>query len=119
MPKVTKNLLTRDEAFALAPEYVTYVEFPNERRMKGEDPNAYWRAFDKVSDAMNGMKRGQACLTCAGACAGEVKQYVKCKVSSTKMTWRSEDGPEVRVSNGEFSWRVDGCDYAYPIAEKK
>jgi hypothetical protein len=89
----TKNLLTRDEAFALAPEYVNYV--------------------------VNGMKTRQAAVTCYGACGSKTKQYLRVHVTSTKRTWQNEDGPVVRVSNGEFSWRVDGCDYAYPISLKK
>lgn len=105
---LTKNLLTRDEAFALAPEYVKYVE--------GGTSSPDW---EKINDGMNGMKRGQACITCHGHLGNKKGQYVRCKVSSTKMTWQNEDGPVVRVSNGEFSWRVDGCDYAYPITVKK
>ncbi len=100
--KLTKNLLTRDEAFVLAPAYVNYVE----SKEIGED-------WDKVDVAMNTMKRGQACVTCHGNCGSKKGQYVRCKVSSTRLGFESE--PEIRVSNGEFSWRVDGCDLAFPI----
>jgi hypothetical protein len=101
--KLTKNLLTRDEAFALAPDYVKFVEAKN-------GLNDGW---DKVDASMSAMKLGQACVTCRGNCGSKKGQYVRCKVSSRKPGFEGE--PEIRVSNGELSWRVDGCDYAYPI----
>ena len=42
--------------------------------------------------------------------------YLQVKVSSINHNdFRAVDGPIVRVGNGEFTWRVDGDRYAYPI----
>lgn len=98
--KLTKNLITRDEALQLAPDYVKAVEG------KGD----FDTMMDKVLPKFEKLKKGQACITC------EDGQFVKVKVSSVKRDCiQAVDGPVVRVGNGEYTWRVDGCDYAYPI----
>lgn len=98
--KLTKGLLTREEATKLAPDYVTYVEKQD------------YAMLDKFMPKFYKMRKGQAVVTCSNG------QYVRAKVSSvdkTSFKAMNSDGPVIRVSNGEFSWRVDGCDYAYPI----
>ena len=99
--KLTKGLISRDEAFKLAPDYVAWVEGSGEEQ---------WARFDKIIASFEKLKRKQAVITCMKG------QYVRCTVSSIDNTsFRAVDGPVVRVGNGEFSWRVDGCDYAYPV----
>lgn len=99
--KLTKNLITRDEAFALAPDYVAMVE---SKGMATLDP---WR---KVNEVFSKLKRGQKVVTCHDG------QYVLCRVTSVDhKSWQAVDGPVIRVGNDEFTWRVDGADYAYPV----
>ena len=101
--KITQGVVSREEAFKLAPDYVQYAEH------KGE-----WfdLLFDKIMPEFENLKRGQKVLTCINGL------YVICKVSNIKSNcYEAVDGPVVRVSNGEYSWRVDGSGYAYPIKE--
>jgi hypothetical protein len=42
--------------------------------------------------------------------------YVRVTVSSVNSNCiEAEDGPVVRVGNGEYTWRVDGDKYLYPL----
>lgn len=100
----TKGVITRDEAFALAPDYVQMVE--------SKHGDGFFDFFNKVIDKFNKMKKGQACVTCHDGV------WLRCKVSSVKHNdYRAVDGPLVRIGNGEFTWRVDGDAYAFPIEE--
>jgi len=112
---LTKNLISRDEAFAKAPVFVRWIE-ENERDACSALSDKLW---NQVNDAMGKMKRGQAAVTWHdGMKRGLVGDgsYVLVKVSSVDHeSFAAIDGPVIRVSNGEYSWRVDGCDYAYPI----
>ena len=100
--KLTKNVISRDEAFKLAPDYVNWKE--------QKPPLQFSILFNKIIPAFEKLKRGKAVITCHDSV------YVKCKVTSINHNdIRAVDGPIVRIGNGEFTWRVDGCDYAYPI----
>jgi hypothetical protein len=81
----------------MAPDYVSYADGNFDKF------GAIWKAFQ-------GLKVGQKVLT------KSEDVFVIAKVSSIRPLPYDADGPCVRVSNGEYSWRVDGCDYAYPIA---
>lgn len=98
--KLTKNLITREEALQRVPDYVAYVEdFGNHE------------LFQKMEAAFSTLKRGQKAITYHAG------QYVAVKISSVNHNdYRAIDGPVVRVSNGEFSWRVDGDEYAAPVS---
>ena len=101
--KLKKNLITRDAALLISPDYVAFIEGTQDR---------FGLLEDKILPKFCSLKRGQKVLTC---CDG---QWVLCRVSSLNLNdVRAIDGPIVRVSNGEFSWRVDGGEYAYPIAD--
>jgi len=94
---LTQNFITDDEAKKLAPDYVKYA--------KGD-----FSFFDKIFAAFNKLKKGQNVVTFCGGV------FVKAKISSIKHDdVRAIDGPVVRVSSGEWSWRVDGDGYAFPI----
>ena len=99
--KLTKGVISKEEAMKLAPAYVKWTECKN-----GND----WAAWDKVWAKFQKLKRGQAVIThCEGV-------YVKAKVASLKSASHPDaEGPVVRVSNGEWTWRVDGNGYAYPL----
>lgn len=92
-----KNAIERNEALDLAPDYVNFIE-------------GNFDLFNVVENKFQSLKKGQICLSYRDDC------YVKCKVSLiSRNDPRAMDGPLVRVSDGEYSWRVDGCRYAYPI----
>ena len=95
---LTKNIITRSEAVKIAPDYVKAMEGNSEALCEKVFP-----VFDKI-------KRGQKALTCLN------RVYVMVKVTKVDLNdIRAVDGPVVRVSNGEYSWRVDGNDWAWPV----
>lgn len=112
MPKLTKGVITRDEAVAMCPDYVSFVE-------KHADVEAIIEPFmwnydkkDRHGYPTTGIKVGQAVITCWEG------QFVRAKVTSLKQPGHEGDGPVVRVSNGEYSWRVDGDKYAFIIPKQ-
>ncbi len=64
---------------------------------------------DKHGYPTSGIKVGQSAITFTHG------QFVRVKISSVKQAHHESDGPVVRVSNGEYSWRVDGDKYAYVL----
>jgi hypothetical protein len=99
--KLTKGIITRDEALAISTDYVRFAEEHD------------FDAFDVVEEEFYKLKRGQTIITYLDG------QFVKAKVSSINSNdFRAIDGPIVRVSNGEYSWRVDGSGYAFPEVKK-
>ena len=91
-----KGRISRDEAFNLAPDYVKFVE--------GD-----FSFFRSVENEFVKLKKGQKVISYIDG------NFVLCKVSVVSHgDIRAMDGPFVRVSNGEYSWRVDGSGYAYP-----
>ena len=100
MMKLTKGLISRDEALKVSQDYVAFVE-------------GNFDAFDKVDAAFTGLKQKQAVITYVDG------QFVRANVTSINSnTYQAIDGPVVRVSNGEYSWRVDGSGYAFPVGVK-
>ena len=94
--KLKKNIINRKEALKISPDYVAFAE-------------GNFDKWDVVSEAFDTLKRGQTVLTRWD------KQFVIAKVTSiNNEDLRAIDGPIVRVSNGEYSWRVDGNAYAVP-----
>lgn len=104
--KLTKGVISKEEAAALAPVYVKYCDI---MQSKGVFPPEFYKLSEKVLEACNGLKRGQTAITCNDGI------YVKVKVTSVTRSWKNEDGPVVRVGNGEWTWRVDGNEYAWPL----
>ena len=97
-PKMTKGIISRDEAIAISPDYVKFIE------------GDYDIFQEKVLVAFEGLKRGQECITYIDG------KFVRVKVTSMNYNdFRAVDGPIVRVGNGEYTWRVDGDKYAYPV----
>lgn len=92
---LTKNIISREEALKISPDYLPFVEGDFSK----------WKIIDEKFEK---LKRGQAVLTYSD------KQFVLAKVSSINNTFQAIDGPVVRVSNGEYSWRCDGDHYAWP-----
>jgi hypothetical protein len=95
--KLTKHLLSRAEALKLAPAYVKWIETRKEE----------W--CSAVLDAFDTLRVGQRAVTWDNG------TYVLVRVTSRRRCWMNEDGPVVRVGNGEYTWRVDGSGYAYPV----
>jgi hypothetical protein len=94
-----RTLYTREEAIALAPAYVKFVEDHDHDSL-----------FQVVLPAFEKLKFRQTVITF------DQGAYVRCIVSAINHNdYRAVDGPVVRVSDGEFSWRVDGDRYAFPI----
>ena len=98
--KLTKNIITRKDALKLAPHYVAFVDGDHDK-------------FEAIEKKFSKVRVGQKVLTCSDG------TFVMAKVSSIdKNDPRAVDGPVVRVTNGEFSWRVDGNEYAVPVIGK-
>jgi hypothetical protein len=95
--KITKNIISEEEAKKLSPDYVQFIT--------GKDDT-----WDKIIPYFDKLKKGQSVITFIDGV------FVRAKVSSINHNdFRAVDGPLVRVSNGEYSWRVDGDKYAFPI----
>jgi len=95
--KFTQGVIGRKEALKISKDYVAFAEGDHD-------------SLDKVLESFDKLKKGQRVLAYSNG------QFVLAKVSSINHNdFRAVDGPIVRVSNGEFSWRVDGNEYAYPI----
>jgi len=90
--------ITRDEALKISPDYVAYVDGDYSKF------SAIWEPFDK-------LKRGQKVLTHTPDRGFEIVTVT----SVNRNDYRAIDGAVVRVGNDEFTWRVDGCDWAFPI----
>ena len=99
--KITKNIITREEAVKISPEYVDFVE-------------GNFDQFDFVFSAFEKVKRGKRALTAVVEDGGKFI-YVTGKISSVGSLndFRAVDGPVVRFGNDEYSWRVDGDKYAF------
>lgn len=95
--KITKGIITRDEAIRISPEYVAFAE--------GD-----FNLFKHVFARFEALKRGQQVITYHD------KLFLRAKVSSIKPGFEGEN--VVRVTNGEWSWRVDGAGYAFPVGTK-
>lgn len=94
--KVVSKIISRDEALSISPDYVRFIE----KMEKWAEVNA---AFSK-------LKKGQPVLTFLDG------KFRICNVSSVRNDdFRAVDGPVVRVTDGEYSWRVDGCHFAFPV----
>jgi hypothetical protein len=97
--KLTKNIITREQALAECPDYVAFVE-------------GNWDSFRAVSKNFETAKRGANAISSIGDRNARI--YVRGKISSVDHDdIRAVDGPVVRFTNGEFSWRVDGNGYAH------
>lgn len=104
--KLTKNIITRAEALALCPDYVAFVEGDHDKWEAIGAP-FMWDYDSTDRHAAAGVKVGQSAITFFDG------HYVRVKISSIREPHHGADGPVVRVSNGEASWRVDGDKYAY------
>lgn len=99
---VSEHAITREEATAISPDYVAFVE----NCQPGSE--GYMEAWGRVFEKFNALKRGQDVITYHDG------QFIKAKVSSVQVN-PDGDGPKIRVSTDKFTWRVDGVAYAYPV----
>ena len=95
--KLTKGIITKAEAKKISLDYVAFV-------------NGDFDAFGKIINQFDSLKRGQKVITFVN---GKFIQAKVTKIDNNSI--QAIDGPVVRVSNGEYSWRVDGDRYAFPI----
>lgn len=95
--KLTKNAISRTTALLISPAYVAFIEGNHDK----------WEA---VNADFEKLKRNQHVITFHDG------QYYACTITSIKHDdMRAVDGPVVRLTNGEFSWRVDGDRYCAPV----
>jgi hypothetical protein len=94
----------------LAPDYIAAFDYENKEVSIQESSAAFFRVWDKF----NALKRRQLVMTKARTGRG----YVVAKVTSVKFENPVEpEQPILRVSDGEYSWRVDGDGFAYPLED--
>jgi hypothetical protein len=95
--KITQGLLSTAEVKKFAPQYVKFV---------GGD----FDEWDPIFKQFKTLKVGNHAVTYVAG------KFVAVRVTSIRHNdIRAVDGPVVRVSNGEYTWRVDGDNYAYPL----
>jgi predicted Mrr-cat superfamily restriction endonuclease len=96
----------------IAPDYITAFDYENKESTISESSAAFFRVWDKF----NALKRGQLVITKAR----QGKGYIIAKVTSVKFdNWVEPEQPILRVTDGKYSWRVDGDGFAYPLKGKK
>ena len=102
-----KNAITREEALKLCPAYVAFVE-EHDLADTILDPFMWnYEKTDAHGGPTSGIKVGQQAITCHDG------QFIRVRVTSVQNPRHESDGPKVRVSNGEYTWRVDGDKYAF------
>jgi hypothetical protein len=102
--KLTKGLLTLEQANAVCPEYVNFVT---------EYDNDGFENFEAVLKQFEHATVGAAAI-CAYRQPDGTLVFVEGKITKVDNNdWRAIDGPVVRFGNGELSWRVDGDKYAW------
>jgi hypothetical protein len=102
--KLTKGIITRDDALRLCPDYVAFVENVGG---DGTTIDKILEIFEKIRPRTNGITAVEQ---------GNHLVFIRVRVTSVNRNDpRAEDGPIVRVSNGEYSWRVDGNKYLWPL----
>lgn len=96
---ITKNIVSRADALKISPDYVAFVEGDFDK-------------FNVVDEKFSKLKRGAEVITYLHS----EKVFVRAKVSKVDHnSYQAIDGPVIRVSNGEYSWRVDGSGFAWPL----
>ncbi len=95
--KLKNGLISREKALSISSDYVNFVE-------------GNFDFFEVVDSAFVKLKKGQSAITYHNGNFFEVKV-----TNVDNKSYQAVDGPVIRVSNGEYSWRVDGNRYAYPI----
>lgn len=102
-PQLTIGVISREEAIRLAPDYVDFIE-------------GNFDKFNVVNEAFERLRKGDKVLSFWGTGIRPEGQFVLAKVTSVNHTdYRAIDGPVIRVGNGEYTWRVDGDRYAFPV----
>ena len=105
--KLTKGVISREEALKIDPKYVEYAE-------------GNFDHFQYVWNQTKKLKKNQKVLTYQKDYENDTVIFVLAKISLLNHNdFRAVDGPLIRVSNGEYSWRVDGSGYAVPIVPNK
>lgn len=93
--QLTKNIITRWTALLVDSDYVHFIEGNNNKRKE-------------VYEKFKKLKPKQQVITYHEG------QYVAATISSINHSDMVTD-PIVMVTNGEYSWRVDGDRYAVPV----
>lgn len=99
--------ISREQAIAID---AIYVKWREDRDMD---------CFDHVQSLQEGLKRGQLVLTemlrVRENVPNQARVFILAQVSSVKRNCvQAVDGPVIRVTDGEYSWRVDGDTYCVP-----
>ena len=112
--KLTKGVISRAEAEKISPEYVRFAaDWGALGAASGPGRNRLVDVLDAVLHAFAGLRKGQRVVTYRDG------EFVVAKVTSVDhLDPKAVDGPVVRVGNGEFTWRVDGAEYAFPAPEE-
>ena len=98
--RLTKNIISREEALAICPGYVAWIE--------GAYKQDQHDLFEPIMRSFEQPRKGQTGITYLDG------QYIRITVVSVKSDCiQAVDGPVVRVGNGEATWRCDGDKYAY------
>ncbi|MCK9462618.1 MAG: hypothetical protein M0R80_23615 [Proteobacteria bacterium] len=106
--------ITREQAIEIDGLYVKFREGCGARQTQ-EDSDAYWAAFEHIHSVQNELHQGQLVLTVALDCDRDKPQFIVAQVSSVKRNCiQAVDGPVIRVTDGDMSWRVDGANYCVP-----
>lgn len=94
---IPQSIITREEALKISPAYVKYCE--------GD-----FNQWEVVQKEFVKVRKGMPVITFHSG------HFVKGKISNVDhRSYQAVDGPVVRFTDGQYSWRVDGVKDAFPI----
>ena len=104
--------ISEAEAKELSKEYVAFVKDTNGESYDDIDDICQKHFYH---DSPEPIRKGQLVLSVRHR-GTKSPEFIIAKVTSVRSDIiQAEDGPVVRITDGEYSWRVDGCDYCVPI----
>ena len=96
---IKENVLTREQALTICPDYVAFVEGDFDK-------------FDAVFSQFEHVTKGREAITALEQ--DGVQTYIRGTISAViNDDFRAVDGPVVRFSGGGYTWRIDGAKYAF------
>jgi len=94
--RLTKNIISREEALTICPGYVAWVEGDYKQSGHNARANEQHNLFEPIMRSFEQPRKGQTGITYLDG------QYVRITVVSVKSDCiQAVDGPVVRVGNGE------------------
>lgn len=108
--KLTVGPISLELAKEIAPEYVEYCQTDG-------NSDRHWAIFNMIEKQFETITKGQLVVTQKfESLLNDKNEFIVAKVSKVDHNcFQAIDGPVVRVSDGQHSWRVDGSGYCWVL----